>query len=25
VVTVKYPFFINGQKARFFRVTVTPN
>ena len=22
-VTVPYPFFINGQKARFFRVTVT--
>lgn len=25
VVAVKYPFFVNGQKARFFRVTVTPN
>lgn len=25
VVTVKYPFFINGQKARFFRVSITPN
>lgn len=25
VVTVRYPFFINGQKARFFRVSVTPN
>ena len=22
-VTVPYPFFVNGQKARFFRVTVT--
>ena len=26
VVTVRYPFFLNdGQKARFFRVSVTPN
>ncbi|MFO1440414.1 MAG: Ig-like domain-containing protein [Verrucomicrobiaceae bacterium] len=26
VVTVRYPFFLNdGQKARFFRVTVSPN
>lgn len=25
VVTVRYPFFVNGQKARFFRVSVTTN
>ncbi len=25
VVTVRYPFFVNGQKARFFRVSITPN
>lgn len=25
VVTVRYPFFINGQKARFFRVSVNAN
>jgi hypothetical protein len=26
VVTVRYPFFLNsGQKARFFRVSITPN
>lgn len=25
VVTVRYPFFVNGKKARFFRVSVTNN
>jgi Concanavalin A-like lectin/glucanases superfamily/Bacterial Ig domain/Bacterial TSP3 repeat/Calcineurin-like phosphoesterase len=25
VVTVRYPFFVNGQKARFFRVSVSQN
>lgn len=25
VVTVKYPFFVSGQKAHFFRVSITPN
>jgi hypothetical protein len=25
VVTIRYPFFVNGQKARFFRVNVSVN
>ena len=25
VVSVPYPFFVNGKKARFFRVKVTSN